>query len=275
MAYPNQIPINDDDSSITFSILMPSFNQGNFITEAIESVLGQKDVSLELIVKDNISSDNTIPDIESLSKIDSRIRFITFKDSGPASALNHALGIAKGKYIGCLNSDDYYLLNALKNVADYLDRNEDVDIIYGNGFESIDSNLRVMLSDKFTLNRYKLGISRVVHQATFYRHKSLLDKAIRFNPENKTCWDTELLIDATLNGLKVEKMESFFGVMRVHSSSITGSQRLAESYEIDKSRILKRLTLFGYLWQFAGSIIRPFHTIMRRTKSVLMEQRTP
>ncbi len=115
------------------SILMPTLNQAEFIAAAIQSVLSQSCENLELIIMDGGSSDATASIVDELAAQDTRIRFYSQADSGPAQALNRALMQARGTVIGWLNSDDLYVEGAVGSALAFLDTNPDVLMVYGDG----------------------------------------------------------------------------------------------------------------------------------------------
>ena len=82
------------------SVMMPSFNQVEFIGASVESVLSQSFTDLELIVADGGSSDGTVTLLEGLQKEDGRLRWFSEPDNGPASALNRALAKVRGGIVG-------------------------------------------------------------------------------------------------------------------------------------------------------------------------------
>lgn len=90
------------------SIIVPSYNQGEFIENCILSVLGQSFESWELIIQDGKSSDSTALICKKYSSLDSRIRFFSESDSGFADAVNKAFYKCHGKLIGIQSSDDFY-----------------------------------------------------------------------------------------------------------------------------------------------------------------------
>lgn len=89
------------------SIIMPSYNTGNYISESIDSVIKQTYSNWELIIVDDCSVDNT--DIVVKRYKDSRIIYIkNEKNSGAAVSRNKALRVAKGEWIAFLDSDDLW-----------------------------------------------------------------------------------------------------------------------------------------------------------------------
>lgn len=91
------------------SIITPSFNSENFISETINSVLNQSYSNWELLIVDDCSKDNSVATIRSFEKMDSRIRlFCLNQNAGAAIARNIALEEAQGQYIAFLDSDDVW-----------------------------------------------------------------------------------------------------------------------------------------------------------------------
>lgn len=96
------------------SIITPSYNSAQFITHTIESVLSQVYTNWEMIIVDDVSSDQSIDIIESYQVKDSRIKLVKLeKNSGPAIARNRAIKEAKGRYIAFLDSDDVWHIDKL------------------------------------------------------------------------------------------------------------------------------------------------------------------
>ena len=87
------------------SIVTPSSNQGQFIAEAIQSVLDQGHQNVEHIIVDNCSNDETLKVLARYP----HLKVICEKDRGQSDALNKGFKIAKGDIIGWLNADDLYL----------------------------------------------------------------------------------------------------------------------------------------------------------------------
>jgi glycosyltransferase involved in cell wall biosynthesis len=96
------------------SIITPSYNQGHFIGQTIESVLSQGYPDLEYIIVDGASTDNTL---DVLRSYDGRLTWISEKDRGQTHAINKGMQMATGDVVAFLNSDDLYLPGALETVG--------------------------------------------------------------------------------------------------------------------------------------------------------------
>lgn len=89
------------------SVLIPSYQKSMFLSEAIQSVLTQCGVDLELLIFDDASTDNSPSIIQSVH--DPRIRYwLSEENRGVVYAMNFMLGQAKGRYIAFLGADDRF-----------------------------------------------------------------------------------------------------------------------------------------------------------------------
>lgn len=103
------------------SIIIPNYNYGRYIDDALKSVLAQKFNDWECIVIDDASTDDSIKIIKKYIKKDSRFKLIQSKKHiGTSSSRNKGLDAAQGDYIAFLDSDDCYTdyaLDMLYNLA--------------------------------------------------------------------------------------------------------------------------------------------------------------
>lgn len=116
------------NAQILFSVIIPSFNRADFIRSAVESVLDQSYKSLELIVIDDGSSDNTRNILESFD--DPRLRTIRQENRGVSHARNRALETARGGYIAFLDSDDKFTPDKLERSCNYIAQYPEINIFH-------------------------------------------------------------------------------------------------------------------------------------------------
>lgn len=106
------------------SIVMPSFNTGDFIASTIDSVLSQTYKNWELLIVDDCSTDNTDNVVKSYLS-DFRIRYIRNENNcGAAVSRNKALREAKGRWIAFLDSDDLWMPEKLEKQISFMEKND-------------------------------------------------------------------------------------------------------------------------------------------------------
>jgi len=121
-----------------FSIIIPSYNQSQFLERTILSVINQNYPETEIIVIDGGSTDETL---EIIKKYSEKIAYwVSEKDNGQAHALNKGFARATGDVFGWQNSDDIYLPGAFFKVAEIFEKHPEKKIVYGNWYEIDESD---------------------------------------------------------------------------------------------------------------------------------------
>ncbi len=113
------------------TVVTPSYNQGEFISATLQSILSQNYPDLEYLVLDGGSTDQTI---EILRACGPEVHWVSEKDGGQADAINKGFARATGEIVAWLNSDDTYLPGTLEYVGSYFASHPEVDVIYGDGY---------------------------------------------------------------------------------------------------------------------------------------------
>ena len=109
------------------SVIMPTYNQADFISLAIDSVLNQTIQDFELIIIDNFSNDGTEKVISSYN--DERIRYLKFHNNGIiASSRNVGIKRSKGEYIAFIDSDDHWNKDKLEKQLPHFKNKEIVAV---------------------------------------------------------------------------------------------------------------------------------------------------
>ena len=126
------------------SIVIPTFNSANYLVESLDSVLGQKYPSMEILVIDDGSTDNTLTVLEPY-----RDRVKYFKQpnwGGPSRPRNVGIQNATGEFIAFFDSDDVMLPGKLSRSAAVLIENPDIDFVFTN-FQGVDESGHVVRKD--------------------------------------------------------------------------------------------------------------------------------
>lgn len=111
------------------SIIIPSYNQADYLGKALNSLALQEYGNLEVIVIDGESADGTVEILKSSSIV---TKFISEKDSGQTNALNKGFRLATGDIYGWLNCDERYLPGTLNKIGRTFSVYPDLDIVFGN-----------------------------------------------------------------------------------------------------------------------------------------------
>jgi glycosyltransferase involved in cell wall biosynthesis len=107
--------MNNLDSKLLVSVVIPAFNRARTIEAAVKSVQAQTYANWEVIVSDDGSTDNTKEVVGRMIASDGRIRFIGYeKNRGAQAARNAGIKAAKGEWIAFLDSDDEWLPESLQ-----------------------------------------------------------------------------------------------------------------------------------------------------------------
>lgn len=126
-----------------FSIITPSYNQGQFLAETIESVISQAgDFSIDYSIVDGGSSDNSVDIIKRYEALlqngewpvtcrEIRYRWVSERDRGQTDALMKGFSRANGEVFAWLNSDDTYLSGALQTAACFFRDHPAAALMYG------------------------------------------------------------------------------------------------------------------------------------------------
>ncbi|TMV50800.1 glycosyltransferase [Paenibacillus mesophilus] len=111
------------------SVIMPCFNDGAYIEEAVASVYAQTYKNIELIIIDDGSDDENTLNV--LNKIkNSNTKFLRTNRLRPAGARNAGIEQATGKYILPLDSDDIIEKNYVEKAVEILEGNQEVGVVY-------------------------------------------------------------------------------------------------------------------------------------------------
>ncbi|MBZ9909335.1 glycosyltransferase [Mesorhizobium sp. BR115XR7A] len=241
------------------SIIVPSYNQGRFLGECLESIVGQKYNNLELIVMDGGSTDESVSVIR---EFEAQINYWQSQpDGGQSAAINAGVARATGDVVAWLNSDDLYMPDTLHMVADGVERHPKYGLYIGNGLR-LDE--RTGTKTPFTrhhiaLNRRALkeGLDYILQPSVFFSREAWkavggLDPALRFSMD----WDILIRIAERYPALAINE---FLSISREYEETKTasgGMLRAAEIIAMTGKHSGKPFTVGGVLY-FLESLLQP------------------
>ena len=150
------------------SIVTPSFNQAQYLEKTIQSVLEQDYPNLEYLVVDGGSTDGSLDVIKKYA--DRLAWWVSEPDCGQTEAINKGFQHANGKIYAWLNSDDTYQPGAIREAVEFLQRNPQVVLVYGDA-HYIDENGTVIgdfPAAQTDLRRLRRGYVHIPQQASFF-----------------------------------------------------------------------------------------------------------
>lgn len=175
------------------SVITPSYNQGAFLRDAIESVLAQDYPQIEYIVVDGGSTDCSL---DILAEYADRLTYVSEPDHGQSDAINKGFAMAHGEIVAWLNSDDVYEPGCISTAVDALRAHPDVALVYGDGY-IIDKNGRKERVFEYT---QPFDLWSLVHiwdyimQPTTFFRKKAMDEVGGLNEELNWVMDWDLWI---------------------------------------------------------------------------------
>ena len=117
-----------------FSIVVPTYNQAQFLPEALDSILSQTYDNWEAVVVNDGSTDETPQVLKNYAEKDSRIRIVNKTNGGVASALNQGIEKSRGQWICWLSSDDMFEPDKLEAHLQAIEENPDIRFFHTNYF---------------------------------------------------------------------------------------------------------------------------------------------
>ncbi len=204
------------------SIVIPSYNQGHFISETLESIVSQNYPNLELIVVDGGSSDETVSVIRRYA--DHIKWWVSEADEGQANAINKGMSHATGEILAWLNSDDCLMPGALFRVAVQFMASDNTEVVYGH---------RVLINEagkdvgRWVMpghRKFILTYADFIPQETMFWRAALwlkvgsgVDESFRF------AMDWELIRRFIEANAKFKLIPAFLGQFRMHDMQKTNA----------------------------------------------------
>ena len=232
------------------SVIIPCYNQAQFLAETLDSVLAQTHENWECIIVNDGSTDNTETIAMDYCDRDKRFVYHKKENGGLSSARNAGLDIAQGDYVQFLDSDDILLPNKFEYQIRMMETSKsDVCVCHHSIFTT---NINETWENNFSQSVYDLtyqgflynwGESFVIaiHSGLF--RKSFLDKyKLRFDENVRALEDWLFWISIIRNGGTFVEVQDKLSLYRVHTSSMT-----QDKLHMQKNRLRAYLSLYEIL----------------------------
>ena len=203
------------------TIVTPTLNAGQYLTETVESVLSQDYPRIEYIAVDGGSTDDTN---QILARYEPRVRVIRERDAGAAQAINRGFRRGSGTICGWLSADDTLLAGSVSAAVKRFQLNRSLGVVYGEAnWTASDSNL---------LGRYPTSPDAVQHlwreclicQPAAFVLRSALEEIGYLDEELKSAFDYDLWIRLSKK-VELGYLDRCLATSRMHRANMTLSQR--------------------------------------------------
>ena len=243
----------------TISAVTPSLNQGEFIEDAIRSVISQEgDFYIDYIIMDGGSTDSSVEIIKKYEQLlksgkwpvkcmGIEYTWVSEKDRGQADALNKGFQKAAGQIGVWLNSDDYfYDENVFSRVVSVFSEDEALDLLIGDGI-LVDRNKnylgkyhtdRIDKEELLFLDYHILQPSAFLKTKHYKKHPLCTDL--------NYCFDVDFFIGLIISGIKYQKIDQTLSCFRFYSENKTasgGKERFREFMSIEKKYSRNKLKI--------------------------------
>lgn len=248
------------------SVIIPTYNRGWILAEAIESVMAQTFRDFELIVVDDGSIDNT-PEIVAAFKDD--IIFVRQKNQGVSAARNRGIHAASGRLLAFLDSDDLWLPEHLELCLKAMDENEDAGGVFTDYYKLYPGDKLVpqrMAGSRygcFTLKDMVANFSAIGAASNVMVCKRVFDEVGNFN-ENKDMagsedWEMWVRISSKFRFLVLPRETV---KLRVHGKNITlRPEKIERSIKAALDSIFSHPQIRPLVWPYRSNAYAEVNTL--------------
>lgn len=200
------------------SIIVPCYNQAEYLSETLESVTNQNLTDWECIIVNDGSPDNTEEIAMNWVEKDARFKYYHKENSGLANTRNFGIKHSIGKYILPLDSDDKISNDYTLEAIDILENNANVKIVYS---KAMKFGIETGEWDLLPYSYYnELFFRNCIHCSGIYRRLDY-DKTIGYNPNMKEGWeDYDFWLSLLTEDDRVVKIDKFHFLYRIKNISM-------------------------------------------------------
>ena len=210
-----------------FSIVTPSFNQGRYVRDCLESVRSQTGAEWEHLVIDAASTDGTLDVIKTYP----HVNWVSEPDRGMSDGINKGFKKATGDWVMWLNTDDYLLPGTLARVARHAEENPTADVIYGDCV-FVDENKKVLRrkhDHRFDFSILLFYGCYIASTSTFIK-RSVIEAGHLLDVAYRNCMDFEYYLRLSSLGFRFSYVPEVLAAFRWHATN-TSTQHAGRRHE--------------------------------------------
>ena len=211
---------NTTESTPLVSVIIPCYNHGQYLAEAIESVQKQHYAATEILVVDDGSVDNTKAVAEQFPEV----QYIYQQNQGLSAARNTGIQHSKGQYLIFLDADDWLLPGAISTNVAYLQQHPDAAFVSG-GHDKVFVDTNTVKEERCEIkqNHYlhlMQGNYIGMHATVLYRRS--IFKEFQYDTSLKSCEDYDLYLKIARKYPVLHHTEKI-AAYRLHSNNMSGN----------------------------------------------------
>jgi len=241
------------------SAIVSAYNSERCIAGRLQNLIDQSlypKKQLEIIVVDSCSPQNEGQYVKELMRQFKHIVYVrTAERESVYGAWNRGIRLANGKYTINANTDDRFAESALEKMSNELERNSEVDAVYGDWLQTeaendwFDSDSPKVLFNYPEFNPLLLFHGQITSHAALIR-KEVFEKIGLFNADFKVYGDREFMLRFAANGLKTKKIHEVVGLYFKNPNGLEFSEN--ESGDAEFKELLDRFLLPQYFVRLFG-----------------------
>jgi len=221
------------------SIIIPTYNRADLISETINSAINQSYSNLEILIIDDHSKDNTESIVDNFIKIDNRVRFYRSplsKPKGANSCRNYGFSICNGEYVKWIDSDDVLAVDTIEKQLNLIvEENADLCIcrtqkfIIQNGTTFVEKGewggiVQNPTPEQFILKGFNWHTSSGLWSKKYFKSDLIWDEQL-MNSQEWLMHFTQLC-----RGVRIVKVYEFLAFARLHKNNMSNSSHKGGEY---------------------------------------------
>lgn len=207
---------------VPLSFLVPSYNPGRYLREAIESIVDQLVDGDEVLIQDGGSTDGSVEDLESRYGGEPWLSVVSEPDEGQSDALQRALDRSTNSYVMWLNADDIVYPGALAAVRAGLEKKPDLLAGRSTIFQNSGRVVRTYTPGAFTRRAF-VGKGSNMFTGSFAYRTDLVREVGGFDAKYQYCMDMDLFVRMSETEPSIVYIPEVVAGLRWHAESKGGS----------------------------------------------------
>ena len=227
--------MRDRATAPTVSVIVPLYQNGRYIEQAIRSILSQTFQDFEIIVIDDGSTDDGPARVRGF--VDPRIELVTKANGGISSTRNTGIALARGRYIATLDADDWWNAEKLARQVAHLDADATLDVSFTAsrlvdehgadlGLEQRPTPGPHSPRDHFCRNPVGNGSTLMIRRTALDRvgyWDEQRGKLCWFDESLRRCEDVELFLRMVVSGCRFEPLAETLSNYRIHPHGLSAN----------------------------------------------------